>query len=64
MYYQMLITRIAKKKRFDSTLKNMLRAYCVNNKKNRDQCIPFLMFVVRDKVQERLGFKLLPLSSF
>ena len=42
--------------RFYSTLKNMLRAYCVNNKKNWDECIPFLMFAVRDTVQETLGF--------
>ena len=42
--------------RFHSTLKNMLRAYCVDNKKNWNECIPFLMFAVRDTVQETLGF--------
>ena len=34
----------------------MLRAYYVDNKKNWDECIPFLMFAVRDTVQETLGF--------
>ena len=42
--------------RFHSTLKNMLSAYCVDNKKNWDECIPFLMFAVRDTVQETLSF--------
>ena len=28
----------------------------MDNKKNRDECIPFLMFAVRDTVQETLGF--------
>ena len=34
----------------------MLRAYCVDNKKNWDEYIPFLMFAVCDTVQETLGF--------
>ena len=42
--------------RFNSTLKNMLRACCVDNKMNWDECIPFFMFAVRDTVQETLGF--------
>ena len=43
---------------FHSTLKNMLKAYCVNNKKNWDEKIPFLMFAVRATVQETLVFTL------
>ena len=42
--------------RFHSTLKIMLRAYCLNNKKHCDECISCLMFAVRDTVQETLGF--------
>ena len=34
----------------------MLRAYCVDNKNNWDECIPFSMFAVCDTVQETLGF--------
>ena len=37
-------------------LKNMLRAHCVDNKKNWDECIPFLIFAVCDTVQETLCF--------
>ena len=42
--------------RFHSTLKNMLRAYCLDSKKNWNECIPFLVFAVRDTVHETLGF--------
>ena len=52
----MLITQKGVLERFHSTLNNMLRAHRVNNKKNWDECIPFVMFAVRDTVQETLGF--------
>ena len=42
--------------RLHSTLKNILRAYCVNNKDIWNECVPFLMFAVCDTVQETLGF--------
>ena len=47
MYYQVLISPKSQGvlERFHSTLKNMLRAYCVDNKNNWD-----------DTVQETLGF--------
>lgn len=40
--------------RFHSTLKNMLRTYCLNHQ--QDQGIPFVMFAARETVQESLGF--------
>ena len=43
-------------KRFHSTLKNMIRTYCVKNESDWDEGIHLLLFVVRECVQESLGF--------
>ena len=42
--------------RFHSTLKTMIRAYCLDHQKDCDEGIPFLMFAARDAPQEVLGF--------
>ena len=42
--------------RFHSTLKTMIRAYCLDHQKDWDEGIPFLMFAARDAPQESLGF--------
>ena len=42
--------------RFHSTLKTMIRAYCLDHPKDWDKGIPFLMFAARDAPQESLGF--------
>ncbi|XP_065893824.1 uncharacterized protein [Dysidea avara] len=42
--------------RFHQTLKNMLRAYCLQEKREWDEGIPLLLFAVRESVQESLGF--------
>ena len=42
--------------RFHQTLKTMLRAYCLDTGKGWDEGIPFLLFAVRETVQESLGF--------
>nr|XP_046272302.1 uncharacterized protein LOC124073826 [Scatophagus argus] len=42
--------------RFHQTLKTMLRAYCLETGKEWDEGIPFLLFAVRETVQESLGF--------
>ena len=42
--------------RFHQTFKSMLRAYCSENQKDWDQGVPFLLFAIRDSVQESLGF--------
>jgi len=42
--------------RFHQTLMNMLRAYCLQEKKEWDEGIPLLPFAVRESVQESLGF--------
>ena len=39
--------------RFHSTLKNMIRTYCLDNEKDG---IRLLLFAVRESVQESLGF--------
>ena len=41
--------------RFHSTLKNMIRTYCLDNEKDWDEGIS-LLFAVRESVQESLGF--------
>ena len=41
--------------RFHQTLKTMLRAYVFEHSKDRDQGVPFLLFAIRDSVQESLG---------
>jgi len=41
---------------FHQTLKNMLRAYCLQEEKEWDEGIPLLLFSVRESVQESLGF--------
>lgn len=41
--------------RFHQTLKTMLRAYCLQTGKEWDEGIPFLLFAVRETVQESLG---------
>ena len=42
--------------RFHQTLKSMIRAYCVQEKKDWDEGIPLLLFAVREAVQTSLGF--------
>ena len=42
--------------RFHQTLKNMIRSYCFNTKKDWDEGIHLLLFAVRESVQESLGF--------
>ena len=41
--------------RFLSTLKNMIRTYCEENKSDWDEGIHLLLFAVRECVQESLG---------
>ena len=42
--------------RFHQTLKSMIGKYCVENISDWDEGVPFLMFSIRDHVQETLGF--------
>ena len=42
--------------RFHSTLKNMIRTYCLDNGKDWDEGTSLLLFAVRESVQESLGF--------
>ena len=42
--------------RFHQTLKNMLQAYCLQEKRKWDEGLPLLLFAVRESVQESLGF--------
>ena len=42
--------------RFHQTLKNMIRSYCFDTEKDWDEGIHLLLFVVRESVQESLGF--------
>ena len=42
--------------RFHQTLKNMIRSYCFDTKKDWDEGIHLLLFAVRESVQESLGF--------
>ena len=42
--------------RFHSTLKNMIRIYCLDNDRDWDEGISLLLLAVRGSVQESLGF--------
>ena len=42
--------------RFHQTFKNMIRTYCFDTEKHWDEGIHFLLFAVRESVQESLGF--------
>ena len=42
--------------RFHQTLKNMFRTYCLKNEKEWDEGVPFVLFAIRESVQESLGF--------
>ena len=42
--------------RFHSTLKNLIRTYCLDNEKDWDEGISLFLFAVRESVQESLGF--------
>jgi len=42
--------------RFHQTLKNIIRTYCLENKKEWDAGIHLLLFAAREAVQESLGF--------
>ena len=42
--------------RFHATLKNMLRTFCVENQREWDEGVPFVMFAAREAMQESLGF--------
>ena len=42
--------------RFHQTFKNMLRMYVFQHEKDWDLGVPFLLFAIRDSIQESLGF--------
>ena len=42
--------------RFHQTLKNMIRSYCFDTNRDWDECVYFLLFAVRESVQESLGY--------
>ena len=42
--------------RWHQTLKSMLRKYCIENERDWDEGIPFVLFAARDAVQDSLGF--------
>ena len=42
--------------RFHQTLKNMIRAYCMEHNNDWDQGIHLLLFAAREAIQESLGF--------
>lgn len=42
--------------RFHQTLKTMLRAYCLETGREWDEGIPWLLFAIRETIQESLGF--------
>ena len=42
--------------RFHQTFKNMIRTYCFDTEKHWDEGIHFLLFAVRESIQESLGF--------
>ena len=42
--------------RFHQTLKNMIRTYCLEYKKDWDEGVHMLLFAAREAVQESLGF--------
>lgn len=42
--------------RYHQTLKNMMRTYCLQHKKDWDEGVPLLLFATREVVQESLGF--------
>ena len=42
--------------RFHQTLKNMIKAYCMEHNHDWDQGIYFLLFAAREAIQESLGF--------
>ena len=42
--------------RFHQTLKNMMRTYCTENKKDWDEGIHLLLFASRESVQDSLGY--------
>ena len=42
--------------RFHQTLRTMMRAYCITQKHDWDEGIPFLLFAARESTQESLGF--------
>ena len=42
--------------RFHATLKSMLRAHCPERQNDWDKELPFVLFAIRDSVQESLGY--------
>ena len=42
--------------RFHSTLKTMIKTYCLENEKDWDEGVHMLLFASRESVQETLGF--------
>ncbi|XP_049912636.1 uncharacterized protein LOC126397732 [Epinephelus moara] len=42
--------------RFHQTLKSMMRKYCLENEKDWDEGLPFLLLAARESVQESTGF--------
>ena len=42
--------------RFHQTLKTMMKTYCYENDRDRNEGIPSLLFAIRESVQESLGF--------
>ena len=41
--------------RFHQTFKNMIRSYCFDTERDRDEGIHLLLFAVRESVEESLG---------
>ena len=42
--------------RFHATLKSMLKAHCTERQNDWDKELPFILFAIRDSVQEALGY--------
>ena len=42
--------------RFHATLKSMLRAHCTKRQNDWDKELPFVLFAIRDSIQESLGY--------
>ena len=42
--------------RFHATLKSMLRAHCTERQNDWDKELPFILFTIRDSVQEAFGY--------
>ena len=54
--HQLIILSQGALERFHQTLKNMIKIYCFDPGKDWDGGIHLLLFVIRESVQESLGF--------